>query len=181
MARQRKEPQAARPPEPPPSNPYMAGLLLGVALTLSYAILGVGLGASAGIARAAAWLDGCALGKAHLAACEYFGRWGDAPLDYYLVYMFVGVFAGGLISAARGGRFSPGLERGASYPASRRAALALFGGILAGFASRMAGGCTSGQALSGGAMILSGSLVFMGACFAGGYAFAWFARRQWHD
>ena len=40
-------------------------------------------------------------------------------------------------------------------------------------------GCTSGQALTGGAMLVTGSLLFLGAMFAGGYAVAWFVRRQW--
>jgi hypothetical protein len=30
-------------------------------------------------------------------------------------------------------------------------------------------------------MLLSGSLVFLICVFAGGYAAAWFVRRQWHD
>jgi hypothetical protein len=30
-------------------------------------------------------------------------------------------------------------------------------------------------------MLLSGSLAFMMCVFAGGYAAAWFVRRQWHD
>jgi hypothetical protein len=55
------------------------------------------------------------------------------------------------------------------------------GGVLVGYASRLAAGCTSGQALSGGAMLLSGSLAFMVSVFAGGYAAAWFVRRQWND
>jgi hypothetical protein len=53
--------------------------------------------------------------------------------------------------------------------------------VIVGFASRLAQGCTSGQALSGGALLLTGSMVFMLCLFAGGYATAWFVRRQWHD
>jgi len=57
--------------------------------------------------------------------------------------------------------------------------MALAGGILVGFASRLASGCTSGQALTGGAMLASGSLLFLASMFASGYAMAWFVRRQW--
>jgi hypothetical protein len=53
--------------------------------------------------------------------------------------------------------------------------------VIVGFASRLARGCTSGQALSGGALLLSGSLVFLVCLFASGYAAAWFVRKQWHD
>ena len=57
----------------------------------------------------------------------------------------------------------------------------LAGGLLVGFSSRLAQGCTSGQALTGGAMLLSGSLAFMVALFASGYATARLFRGQWHD
>jgi hypothetical protein len=50
-----------------------------------------------------------------------------------------------------------------------------------GFAGRLAQGCTSGQALTGGAMLLTGSLLFLVCVFAGGYAAAHFVRRQWDD
>jgi len=164
-------------------NPYLAGVLLGAVLLASFLILGAGLGASAGPARLGAFLEQCVL-PGHVAESDYFGHWveeGKSLLRYYLVFMFGGVFVGGLLSAVLARRLSPGIERGRAFGARPRLLLALFGGLLAGFASRMANGCTSGQALSGGAMLLNGSLVFMVCVFAGGYAAAWFVRRQWHD
>jgi len=73
------------------------------------------------------------------------------------------------------------VERGAGTSIGRRLGYALTGGLIVGFASRLARGCTSGQALSGGALLLTGSMVFLVCLFAGGYATAWFVRRQWHD
>ena len=35
--------------------------------------------------------------------------------------------------------------------------------------------------LTGSALLMTGSLVYLGCVFAGGYAAAWFFRRQWHD
>lgn len=159
-------------------NPYLSGLLLGGTLLAAFLVLGAGLGASAGLARFSAWAKGCCF---TLQAGEYFARWGDTPLRYYLVYMLVGVFFGGLFSAILADRIDVGIERGARYPAGKRAALAVLGGVIVGWASRLAGGCTSGQALTGGAMLLTGSLLFMVFCFGGGYGFAYFVRRQWHD
>jgi uncharacterized membrane protein YedE/YeeE len=112
---------------------------------------------------------------------EYFGKWGDNPLSYYLVFMFAGTFLGALISALLANRVRVQVERGAKSPIKRRLGYALLGGVLAGFASRLAQGCTSGQALSGGALLLTGSIVFMLCLFASGYATAWFVRRQWND
>ena len=48
-----------------------------------------------------------------------------------------------------------------------------------GFGAKMARGCTSGQALTGGTMLSVGGWAFMLAVFAGAYAFAYFVRRQW--
>lgn len=164
----------------PYMNPYLAGVILGLTLLASYLVLGAGLGASSGIARIAAYLES-GLASSHVGSSEYFGAWGKEPLNYYLVFMFLGVFVGGLISAVLSGRFKFQVERGLKAPRQFRLVLALAGGVLAGFASRLAQGCTSGQALSGSAMLLSGSLVFLICLFAGGYAAAWFVRRQWHD
>ncbi len=164
-------------------NPYLAGILLGGALLASYLVLGAGLGASSAAARAGAYLESC-IAPAHAQASPYFGEWlqgGANPMSYYLVYLFAGTFLGGLISALVAGRVHPSVERGKSFPAVARLVLALIGGLLVGYASALAKGCTSGQALSGGALLLNGSLVFMVCVFAGGYAAAWFFRRQWHD
>lgn len=161
-------------------NPYLAGTALGLTLVLSYAVLGAGLGSSGGLARASAALS-CALAPQHTRMSEYFGNWGGQPLRYYLVFMLLGVLGGGAISAVTSDRFRLALERGRACPARTRVVFALIGGVLVGFASRLAQGCTSGQALSGGALLLTGSLVFVCAVFAGGYATAWFVRGQWHD
>ena len=161
-------------------NPYLAGVFLGLVLLGSYLILGAGLGASAGIARIGAFCE-ASLAPAHVAASEYFGGWGERPMYYYLVFMFTGVFLGGLASSLWANRFRLQVERGASASMRLRLGLAFAGGILAGFASRLANGCTSGQALSGSALLLTGSLLFLVCVFAGGYGAAWFVRRQWHD
>ncbi len=161
-------------------NPYFAGFLLGLTLLASLLTLGAGLGASGGIARFGAEVESW-IAPSHVAASEYFGAWGANPLAYYLVAMFVGVVFGGLISAVFARRIDVRVEKGAAVSSKYRLSLALGGGVLAGYAARIAGGCTSGQALTGGAMLLTGSLVFMGCVFAGGYAAAYFVRRQWND
>ena len=164
----------------PFSNPYLAGVLLGMVLLASFVILGAGLGASSGIARIGASLSVC-VATSHTLGSEYFGKWGAKPWNYYLVFMFVGTFVGALFSALLANRVRIQVERGAASSVSRRLGYALVGGVIVGFASRLAQGCTSGQALSGGALLLTGSLVFLVCLFASGYATAWFVRRQWHD
>ena len=164
----------------PYANPYLAGVLLGLVLLASFVILGTGLGASGSIARLGASLS-LKVSAAHTLASEYFGEWGGNPLTYYLVFMLAGTFIGALISALVNKRVRPQIERGAASSRARRLTYALLGGVLIGFASRLARGCTSGQALTGGALLLTGSVVFMLCVFAGGYATAWLFRRQWDD
>ena len=60
-----------------------------------------------------------------------------------------------------------------------RLLLALGGGLLMGIGARLALGCTSGQALTGGALLSVGGWIFMMAVFAGGYAVAVLVRREW--
>ena len=167
-------------PAKPFSDPYVMGFFLGLVLLASFLILGAGLGASSGMARFGAYLEGLVL-PAHTAAGEYFGKWGKTPLNYYLVYMAAGIILGGFFSALTHRRASFVVERGKRAPAFLRLFYAGIGGILVGFASRLAGGCTSGQALTGGALLLTGSFVFLICLFAAGYASAFIFRRQWHD
>ena len=58
--------------------------------------------------------------------------------------------------------------------------MAFLGGALMGYGARLARGCTSEQALSGGAVLSVGSWAFMFAVFAGAYALAYFLRRFWN-
>jgi len=169
-------------PETPshPINPYLAGVLLGLVLLASFVLLGAGLGASGGLARLAAFGELC-VAPAHTLNTAYFGAWGGEPLRYYLVFMLLGTVCGGLITAFLGGRLLVRLERGAACASGKRALFAVVGGILAGYASRLASGCTSGQAMTGSALLMTGSLVFLVCVFAAGYAAAWFFRSQWHD
>lgn len=161
-------------------NPYLAGIGLGLTLLLSFLILGAGLGASSGLARIAAWMGLC-IAKGHTLSSEYFGKWGLNPIRYYLVFMLVGIFIGGLCSALLANRMKFQIERGSRTSVRIRCAFALIGGVLVGFASRLAQGCTSGQALSGTALLLTGSFVFLICIFVGAYATARFFRRQWND
>ena len=161
-------------------NPYLAGIGLGLTLLASFLILGAGLGASSGIARIAACCE-LFISKSHTLASEYFGNWGNKPLNYYLVFMLAGVFIGGLCSAMLANRVKAQIEKGSKSPVMLRVLFAFVGGILVGFASRLANGCTSGQALTGSALLLTGSFVFLIFIFVGGYMTAWLFRRQWND
>lgn len=162
-------------------NPYVAGVLLGLVLLATFLIAGQGLGASAFPKRTLA-VAAQEVAPQWTAGNAEFGPYvadGQNPLRNWLVIEVVAVILGGFLGAVLGGRFKPTVERGPNITVRSRLALAFGGGVVMGFAAALARGCTSGQALSGGAMLATGSWVFMMAVFAGGYALAYVVRRQW--
>lgn len=162
-------------------NPYLAGIALGMVLLGAFLVAGHGLGASGAVNRVATWITdvfapGVVASNASMSSLESEGR---GLLDDWLVFEVLGVALGGLFGAYTAGRFRVGIVKGPRATVPWRLVAALTGGILMGLAARAARGCTSGQALSGGAVLSAGAWVFMLSVFAGGYALAWFVRRQW--
>jgi len=162
-------------------NPYVAGVALGLVLLASFIVIGQGLGASGGVARLVVTLTN-AIAPGFVQGNAHWGHYvedGANPLLNYMVFLGLGVFLGGYIGALTGGRVKLQMEHGPHSNPRKRAFYAVAGGIIMGFAARLAYGCTSGQALTGGAALAVGSWAFMMMVFAGGYAVAWFVRRQW--
>jgi hypothetical protein len=95
------------------------------------------------------------------------------------VFEVMGLFAGASLSGLLAGRVRKTIERGPRVSNRARLGLAFLGGGLTAVGAHLARGCTSGQALTGGALLNLGSWAFMMCVFAGGYAVAYFARRQW--
>ncbi len=162
-------------------NPYVAGFALGLVLLATFLVLGKGLGASGGANR----LGVSALSviaPVHVAANEYMAGLSTTghTLDHWIVFMVVGVLLGGLVAAYTAGRLGRKVIRGPRVPVKARLFIALFGGLIMGVAARIARGCTSGQALSGGALLSVGSFVFMFAVFGGAYALAYSLRKEWN-
>ena len=163
-------------------NPYVAGLGLGLVLLSSFVIMGRGLGASGAFSSlVAATVNTVA--PSHAASntfyAEYLGDGTKSPLKDWLVFEVLGAIAGGFISGLLAGRFKKTVEKGPRISVGTRFVFAFSGGIIMGFGAKLARGCTSGQALTGGALLGLGSWAFMLAVFAGAYAVAYFVRRQW--
>ena len=70
-------------------------------------------------------------------------------------------------------------NKGPCITVKTRWLMAFSGGILMGYGAMFARGCTSGQGLSGGAMLSVGSWAFLLAVFAGAYGVAYLLRRLW--
>jgi uncharacterized protein len=159
-------------------NPYLAGVALGLVLLSAFLIMGNGLGASGASLRfGIAALEVAA--PAHVAKTPPLARAVESEHVSWLVYEVLGVVLGGFVAAYTTGRLKREILKGPRIGTAARVALAVGGGLLMGIAAKMTRGCTSGQALSGGALLSVGAWAFMFSVFGGGYAFAWFMRRQW--
>lgn len=149
--------------------PLVAGIALGAVLLLTFLLTGHGLGGSGFFTRLAAWLGGEVAPAATLNN-NYLGPILDdgKPLSNWITWEVLGVALGALAASWSAGRFRLRLEGSRPYGGIGRSALALLGGILAGFGARIAAGCTSGIGLSGSAVLGLSGFVFLGAFFAAG-------------
>jgi uncharacterized protein len=162
-------------------NPYLSGIGLGLVLLVSFIIMGRGLGASGAFSSVLASGLNTVVPE-HVKSNEYLNEnfeGGKNPLKDWLVFEVIGVIAGGFISGALAGRIKVATFKGPNTTNGRRLMFALIGGAIMGFGAKLARGCTSGQALTGGALLNLGSWVFMLCVFAGAYALAYFMRRGW--
>lgn len=161
-------------------SPYVAGVLLGLTLLASFFIAGRGLGASGAVSLVTGTaLHAVAPGFAgHLA---YFTRYfqSPTPLFDWNIFLILGVLAGALAGALLSRNFQWVFEKSGTMTVGTRFASALGGGVLIGFAARLARGCTSGVALTGGAQLVVAGWVFVIAMFAAGFLFAALFRRFW--
>jgi len=162
-------------------NPYLAGAVLGVVLFAAYFLTGSGLGASGGINRVVVFFEDL-VASGHVDRVSYLAKMAGGeknPLDHWIVVMIAGVMIGGFFSGLVHRRVKVETLRGPGVSRRVRWIAAFIGGMLMGYGARFARGCTSGQALSGGAVMAVGSWAFMFAVFAGGFALAYFFRNLW--
>lgn len=161
--------------------PYIAGVVLGLVLILTFILVGNGVGASGMFARFAAVL-GDEIAPQITEANAYLGpmvKQGANPLLSWIVFEVLGIALGALLAAIASGRFKLMLEGAHKIGRSPRLMLALFGGVLAGIGSRIASGCTSGIGLSGTAMLGIGGFVFLLTFFVVGLGVSVLMRRAW--
>jgi hypothetical protein len=161
-------------------NPYLAGVALGLVLLGAFVVMGNGLGASGASLRYGVAALGAVAPEAVTRTPGLAKAWNQgSPLDFWLAFQMLGVLLGGFVGAYTAGRFKREVLRGPNISSAGRLGFALVGGIIMGMAARVTRGCMSGQALTGGALMSVGSWALMFSFFAGGYAVAWFVRREY--
>ena len=162
-------------------NPYLGGIILGTVLLLTFYVSGRGLGASGAVKNTVAATVN-AIAPAHVEKSAYYSQLagGDhKPLNNWLVYEVFGVLAGAFISGIIFNRLKFKVEHSPKITSRRRLLFALGGGLIFGFGSQLAKGCTSGAALSGMAVLSLGGYITMIAIFGTAFGAAWLFRKNW--
>ena len=159
--------------------------MLGIVLFASFFFTGNGLGASGGLNRILVFfedLDSSAKPRGPNTPYLYLAMAGGDlnPLNSWVVYLTFGVLFGGFFSGWRNGRLKIETVKGPQITNKQRWLFAFIGGSFMGYGARLARGCTSGQALSGGAVLSVGSWAFMFPVFGGAYALAYFVKKLWN-
>ena len=156
-------------------SPYVAGILLGLvgiaAVWASDSLLG-----ASGAFENLAGLFGKAVAPA--AFDNMYFNFIMPPGITYGVILLIGVFFGGMIGAATSGTLMWGKKGSANSDEQwkhifgpqvwKRWALAFIGAIILEYAAGIAGGCTSGLAISGGMLLAPAAFLFIMGMFASG-------------
>jgi uncharacterized membrane protein YedE/YeeE len=160
-------------------SPYVAGILLGLVSILAVWLSNTLLGASGAFENLAG-----TIGKAISPAA-----FDSMYFDYIMppgittgVILLIGVFFGGMIGAATSKTLKWGKKGAANSDRQwkrvfgpqvwKRWTLAFVGAIILEYGAGIAGGCTSGLAISGGMLLAPAAFLFIAGLFAAGIATA---------
>ena len=171
-------PRASAQSAKPYSNPYLAGVGVGIALLLAFVIAGRGLGASGAFSAVAA-TGVRAAAPAHGAQNQFYNDYAGSLWNEWLFVELIGVFIGGFASAYFARRLAFRVESGPRITGTTRLLLAFGGGAIMGVGAKLARGCTSGLGLTGGSLLSAGSWLFVLCAFASAYAVAPLLRKAW--
>jgi len=155
----------------PEWSPYVAGALLGVVGVVAVALADKLLGASGAFENVAGMLGQAV---APTAFNNMYFNYVMPPGISWQVFLLVGVFFGGMLGAVLSRtwkwRWLPDKQWTDIFGTSRvkRWTIAFFGAIVLEIGAGIAGGCTSGLAISGGMLLVPAAFLFIAAMFASG-------------
>ncbi len=155
-------------------SPYAAGAGIGVLSWLTLYVSGHPIGCSTSFARTAGMIE--RLFRGRKVEEKLFYREIPPVVDWQWM-LVAGMVFGAFLSAQLSGDFRwqwipPKWEAAFGDDRLTRIAVAVAGGILLGFGSRWAGGCTSGHGISGTMQLALSSWVSACCFFIGGIAAA---------
>jgi len=152
-------------------SPWSAGVLLGLTATASYVLLDKTIGSSGGIES----IDSILLKLFHssLANSMYF-KFQMPPVLSFQILLFVGMLLGAFTSSIWSKDFKfrmmPDQQWTQIFGPSKlkRWTLIFIGGIIIEYSAGIAGGCTSGLAISGTMQLSPAGLLFIAGLFVSG-------------
>ncbi len=153
-------------------SPYTAGVMLGVVCILSVLLANHLLGASAGIATLASDLVSTA--DPQVAQNTMYFKFIMPPGLTWEVLLLIGIFFGGMFAALTSGTFrlrwndDPTWRKVFGAQGWKRFVVGFIGAIFLQYGAGLAGGCTSGLAISGGMLLAPSAFVFMAGMFLSG-------------
>ncbi|MCB0359737.1 MAG: YeeE/YedE family protein, partial [Bdellovibrionales bacterium] len=149
------------------------GALIGILSWVTFSLMGKALGTSTTFVHVAAFLEGL-ISPEHVYQNEYYAKSLQTKplLDWQFALVLLmpfGAWLGARLGGEKRVEHVPSLWK-ARFGSSRgkRYLGAFIGGALVLFGARLAGGCTSGHAISGGLQFAVSSWVFMVALFGVG-------------
>ena len=156
-------------------SPYAAGILLGIVGILAVLLANALLGASGAFENLAGMIGKAIAPKAF---DNIYFNFIMPPGITWGVILLVGVFFGGMIGAATSSTLKWGKKDASNSDAQwkkifgpqpwKRWVIGFFGAILLEYAAGIAGGCTSGLAISGGMLLVPAAFLFIAGMFASG-------------
>lgn len=157
-------------------NPYAVGIGIGLLSWAVFALVNNPIGVTTALSQWAGAVAEPVLGAEGLRENPYWKKhlpqWDYGTL--FLIGTFLGALTGALLSRDWKLEVVPSVWRerfGGS--AAKRLSVAFLGGILAMYGARMAGGCTSGNGLSGSMQLAVSGWTFFITMFASGLVTAW--------
>jgi uncharacterized protein len=163
------------------SNPYFAGMGIGISLFLAFFLVGRGFGDSGAMTRIFAYLMS-KFTPEHTDTLYYFKRYlstSGHPLYHWVVFVLIGSAIGALVSGLKGRRMKMEFIRGPSVSKRKRIFTSLLGGVLVAFGARMAGGCITGLAITSGSLLSVAGWLFFFVVVAVGMITAFIIKKEW--
>ena len=160
-------------------SPYLVGAGIGVLSWLTFVFSEKAVGASSAYA-AVAGMIGTAIAPKHTASLQYYQK--NSPKIGWEVAFVGAAIVGAFISAYTSGELTnqwlhPMWVARFGDSIALRAVVAIIGGALMAFGSRIADGCTSGHGISGTLQLNPGSWITVICMFIGGIATAFLMYR----
>ena len=152
-------------------SPYAAGALLGIVGILTVTLAGKLLGASGGFENLAGLIGKAAAPTAF--SNTDFNFVMPAGITYSVI-LLVGIFFGGMLGSLSSGTFKVRTMDDEQWKKAygpqlwKRWTLLFIGGVIVEYAAGIAGGCTSGLAISGGMLLAPAAFLFIAGMFASG-------------